>query len=459
MEPINNGESLLSVRQKLNQLIAAEGVPGPRGPQGVQGVEGAQGPEGPQGEQGPEGPVGADGRNLQIRGRLDSEAELPTEGNEDGDAFVIGELSYIWYDGEWLGTGIQQGPQGPRGLQGIPGPEGLQGPAGLQGVQGVEGPVGDTGATGPQGDQGVRGETGPKGDQGVRGEQGPEGPQGAQGVQGPEGPIGADGRNLQIRGRLGSEAELPLDGNEDGDAFVIGELSYIWYDGEWLGTGIQQGPQGPRGLQGPEGPQGLEGVKGDTGATGPKGDTGATGPKGDTGEQGIQGETGPEGPQGPAGPSSGGASRVLLRIISVGTGTTQQVVTGLDSSQYDHMFITFVGFCSSDAMASLILQLGTTSYLSSGYYSSADNASGTTTTTHFTLTGGGLSSSNRATGNVTLRRDRELCVAESRTNSTGSNVQRRVCCLLPVSDWNRIRFAPSAGTFQGGIVIKIYGVN
>lgn len=139
---------------------------------------------------------------------------------------------------------------------------------------------------GREGPQGVEGPKGPQGERGPQGEQGPEGPQGLEGPQGPEGPRGQDGRNLQIRGRLSDISQLPPDGNEDGDAFVIGEISFIWYEDEWLGTGIQQGPEGPRG---PDGLQGLPGLRGLQGPEGPQG------PKGDTGEQGIRGIQGQKG--------------------------------------------------------------------------------------------------------------------------------------------------------------------
>lgn len=164
-------------------------------------------------------------------------------------------------------------------------------------VEGASG--GEQGPKGEQGPPGPRGEQGPQGDQGPVGLQGPEGPQGLQGPEGPEGPQGQDGRNLQIRGRLNDESELPASGNEDGDAFVVGEVSFIWYDGAWLGTGIQQGPEGPRGIQGQKGDKGDIGP---TGLQGPRGLQGPNGIQGLPGVQGLQGPTGLQGQQGPAGP-------------------------------------------------------------------------------------------------------------------------------------------------------------
>lgn len=115
-------------------------------------ASGVDGLPGKDGERGPEGPRGQDGRNLKIRGRLSSDTMLPTTGNTDGDAFVVGdstsELTYIWYDGEWLGTGIQQGPEGPRGRDGINGRDGVDGKDGLNGSQGIPGVKGDPGVDG-----------------------------------------------------------------------------------------------------------------------------------------------------------------------------------------------------------------------------------------------------------------------------------------------------------------------
>lgn len=288
-----------------------------------QAGRGVPGPQGPQGER------GQDGRSLSIRGRLPNFAALPTTGNTDGDAFIVAdgdsEISYIWYDGEWIGTGIQQGPEGPPGIQGNPGIQGIQGergPQGVigntgadgpQGVQGEQGLQGDPGPAGPAGTNGMQGEQGPVGQAGEQGATGNTGADGAQGPQGFQGERGMDGRNLQIRGRLATVGQLPATGNADGDAFVVGDpgsdVAYIWYDNEWLGTGIQQGPAGPQGIQGPQGLQGLQGPQGERGLQGlqgiqgPSGTNGTNGTNGADGAQGIQGPAGTPGATGEAGPA------------------------------------------------------------------------------------------------------------------------------------------------------------
>jgi sulfur transfer complex TusBCD TusB component (DsrH family) len=157
---------------------------------------------------------GVGGPGLLIVGSASSEFALPLEGNEIGDAYIVGTDVYIWDDGfqEWFNAGPLVGPQGPQGIQGI---QGLQGP------------------TGPQGSQGIQGARGFNGIQGIPGERGPEG------IEGPEGPQGQVGPGISIIGSLSSSASLPVDG-EIGDAYVIDSELWI-YDSvneTWLNTGI-----------------------------------------------------------------------------------------------------------------------------------------------------------------------------------------------------------------------------
>ena len=145
-------------------------------------------------------------------------------------------------------------------------------------IVGGGGSSGEEGPRGPEGPQGPQGEPGP---QGIEGPEGPRGPEGPQGIEGPEGPRGPDGRSSTILGRLASEAELPATGNEEGDAYIVivegAELVYYWFDGDWIGTGIAQGPEGPPGPQGQQGPQGDAGPQGIQGPPGPRGLDGASG--------------------------------------------------------------------------------------------------------------------------------------------------------------------------------------
>lgn len=138
-----------------------QGIQGPVGPKGEQGEQGIQGIQGPQGEPGPQGPKGDTGSGLNIKGKLDSESQLPQEG-VSGDAWLISGNLYV-YVGEngniesnpkWSNVGSIQGPAGP------------QGPVGSKGEQGEPGPKGEPGADGAPGAQGPKGDPGQKGEKG-----------------------------------------------------------------------------------------------------------------------------------------------------------------------------------------------------------------------------------------------------------------------------------------------------
>ena len=75
---------------------------------------------GPSGPQGPSGEDGKDGTGVTILGSRDSEAQLPTTGN-DGDAYLVGGYLYVWSSGSWSNVGLIRGPQG------VPGPAGADG--------------------------------------------------------------------------------------------------------------------------------------------------------------------------------------------------------------------------------------------------------------------------------------------------------------------------------------------
>lgn len=151
-----------------------QGPQGPAGPQGVAGVQGEQGvpggvgpegPAGPAGPAGPTGPQGPAGTGINLKGSVPTYADLPSSGQQQGDAYVVQDESdtlYVW-DAEapgWVNAGEIQGPAGPTG------PAGPEGPTGPQGIQG------EPGATGPAGPQGVQGVQGPAGAAGPAGERG-----------------------------------------------------------------------------------------------------------------------------------------------------------------------------------------------------------------------------------------------------------------------------------------------
>ena len=189
---------------------------------------------------------------------------------------------------------IDPGGEALKGDKGDPGPKGDPG----ESIKGDPGPKGDPGESvkgdpGPKGDKGdqgesIKGDPGPKGDKGDPGES-------IKGDPGEPGERGADGRSLKIKGRLTAEADLPSVGNEDGDAYIVKELNselvFYWFEGDWVGTGIAQGPEGPRGLKGDKG----DSIKGDPGPKGDKGDPGQSikGDKGDKGEPGADAANNP----------------------------------------------------------------------------------------------------------------------------------------------------------------------
>lgn len=277
------------------------GGAGPQGPTGLQGPRGAQGstgpagPQGPQGMQGAKGDRGLDGRSFAIKDVYPTLALLQAAfPNGEEGAFQIsanGEL-YIWSDANlaWQSIGALQGPEGPRGPQGVQGPQGGQGETGAQGEPGAEGPQGEQGLPGPAGPKGEKGDQGPPG---PKGDPGPEGPQGPKGDQGLKGPAGSKGE----QGEPGPKGEA----GPSGPAGPVGET-------------------GPRGESGPPGIQGIQGPAGSaasvhvgTVATGEPGSDATvfnsgtaadavldfTIPRGQAGVKGDKGETGPQGPMGP----------------------------------------------------------------------------------------------------------------------------------------------------------------
>ena len=153
----------------------------------------------------------------------------------------------------------------------------------------VQGEKGDPGDTGPQGPAGPQGEQGVPGPQGIQGEPGIQGPKGDKGDTGDTGPQGIQG--------------------DPGIPGVKGD------------TG-PQGPAGPQGEQGDQGPQGIQGPQGE---------------QGPQGIQGIQGETGPAGADGaPGADGADGAPGVGV----VAGGTAGQVLSKIDSTDYNTQWVT-----------------------------------------------------------------------------------------------------------------------
>ncbi|WP_414697181.1 hypothetical protein [Peptacetobacter sp. AB845] len=256
----------------------------------------------------PEQFKGDPGTSLIFKGQVDTSTSLPPTAQQN-DAYQAQDTKDVWI---WTGSkfenfGKLQGPKGDTGEQGIQGIPGEKGDKGDQGIQGVQGPKGDKGETGAKGDTGLKGDTGeqgPKGDKGetgAKGDTGLKGDTGEQGPKGDKGDPGKDGNTIKIIDKVENESALPPDGNQFGDAYVVGKDLYVWSENGWLNTGGFEGPQGEQGIQGPQGLKGDKGEKGDTGLKGDKGDTGAVGPQGPKGDQGIQGVQGPKGDKGDPG--------------------------------------------------------------------------------------------------------------------------------------------------------------
>lgn len=176
---------------------------GATGPQGEQGPQGIQGPKGETGARGPEGPQGNPGET----GVAGAAGHSPSV-----TATKSGTVTIISVDGKAIAT-VNDGEKGDTGPQGVKGDPGEMGP---------QGPIGKTGATGPQG---PIGETGPTGE------------------TGPQGPTGQAGHSPIVK------------------ASKAGTVTTISIDGVNV-VSINDGEQGPQGIQGPVGETGPQGIQG-----------------------------------------------------------------------------------------------------------------------------------------------------------------------------------------------------
>jgi len=94
-----------------------------RGPQGVPG------PPGQAGGPGPAGPPGPAGMGIDFKGSVPTFAALPTNGLQEGHAYVVADQNdrlYVWDadTSSWVDGGSIQGPPGPAGAPGSAGPRG-----------------------------------------------------------------------------------------------------------------------------------------------------------------------------------------------------------------------------------------------------------------------------------------------------------------------------------------------
>lgn len=199
---------------------------------------------------------GEDGIGLRILGSFPSTGNLPMVNNQNGDAYIVQFVMYVWDGNSWEPVG-QVGPTGKSAYQAaidqglIPGSMSLTDYLNsLKGKSAYQLAT-DSGFTGNMAEwlESIKGEKGDTGDQG---------PQGIQGLQ------GVPAAAIKVLGQFATVGELPAAGNVAGDAYFVGLNLYVW-TGSWLNVGNIQGQQG------------LQGVKGDKGDTGNTGATGATG--------------------------------------------------------------------------------------------------------------------------------------------------------------------------------------
>lgn len=252
----------------------------PRGRPGSQGVRGVQGPVGPA------GPQGRPGSGLRIIGADSDGSTRPTEGMDEGDGWLIGEILTVWVDGNWKPMGRFTGPAGQSIFlarvavepntqvskssivvgdgQTLKVGDGILGSDGRTfAVETVSEELVTVGDLISSINVGIRGE---------RGERGEVGPAGSQGPVGPAGPLPFETTSFEIveqtsdigwdiidkDGKKDAHFKLPLAG-------VAGQRGEKGEKGD-PGESIV-GPVGPAGPAGPQGQPGRDGKDGKDGET------------------------------------------------------------------------------------------------------------------------------------------------------------------------------------------------
>lgn len=235
---------------------------------------------------------GDPGAPLKLLGTLSNTNQLPTTGNNAGDAWIVGENMYAWDGTAWRKVN-SQGPEGKSAYE-------------VWLAAGNEGTELDYLAS-------IKGD---------KGEPGPEGPQGVP---------GNNANGFDYQGAANSVSDLPSasHGNTS-QAWSVGTYLYVSNGVEWINMGAIVGPKGDKGDKGDKGNTGDSAYQvwlnaGNVGTIDEyiaslKGEKGDKGDKGDQGEQGIQGLTGPTG----AG----------LTIIDILTSTSELPQTGEEGDGY-----------------------------------------------------------------------------------------------------------------------------
>lgn len=219
---------------------------------------------------------------ITVVGILTSADQLPAQGDNYGDAYLIGtETPYdmqVWTrdvannTAKWVDLGAfpLQGPRGPRGETGSYIYSGTTDPTftpyrtndiyinsvtGYWWVSAVDGNGNYVWQKrfSLKGEKGDRGEQGKQGVQGLKGDTGATGP---IGPQGPKGDKGDTGSSFTIVGKVATTDNLPDPSTvQSYQAYIVGNDTagydtYVVVDGVWTNLGKVQGVQGPAGAPG-----------------------------------------------------------------------------------------------------------------------------------------------------------------------------------------------------------------
>lgn len=199
-------------------------------------LAGLPGPEGPVG---PPGSQGEPGTGIKIKGSKDSPNQLPSAGNQIGDAYLIdGEL---WvYDGISHFNGVTPGWINAGRIQGETSYVHFAYANNVE-FDNLGNPVNVIGFT--LSDSAYKAWIGVYADNVLEDSSDPSKYRWTK-VEGPQGPKGDMGTSIKIKGSVNSVGELPLTGNEAGDAYIINSTGnlYVWTEeGMWLNAGKFQG--------------------------------------------------------------------------------------------------------------------------------------------------------------------------------------------------------------------------
>jgi hypothetical protein len=241
-------------------------------------------------------------------------------------------------------------------------------------------------------------------------------------------------------------------------------------------TGIQgnQGSTGATGL-GATGATGIQGIQGSTGATGIQGTQGVAGATGTQGVQGIQGSTGATGIQGATGVGTQGATGATGVGIQGATGATG-TLTFATSQTATGSAVNFTGIPSSvrritvmmsgistNSSVDIQIQIGSTTYLTTGYTSqgvaiSSSSVDSESQSTGFLVNGANLSSQNSTLIATIINIDSNNWIYHSTgsINTTDTTSYSYAGSASLSNTLDRIRIMPLGGNFDAGTINICY---